>query len=189
MRQFTDMERSGRLRTEEADRLITAAIVPDPFQSAEDIREALSLTVSSETKGPSLRHGTATSSPDTSFGVRWMAPSATAATFFNTTAARYIKHVSTQSLLEEHAVCQLEWPPCGADLNPIENVWGMSKKRPSKRFNRGGTADTPWQAIAQEWENLRGRPDIIKSLYESMPTRINKQNLGAGDQIPAATVT
>ncbi|KAL3246414.1 hypothetical protein MRX96_017876 [Rhipicephalus microplus] len=49
---FTDMERSGRPRTmtEEEDRLITtAAIMPDPFQSAENIREALSLTVSSET--------------------------------------------------------------------------------------------------------------------------------------------
>lgn len=48
---FTDIERSGRPRatTEEEDRLITAAIVADPFQSAEDIREALSLTVSSET--------------------------------------------------------------------------------------------------------------------------------------------
>ncbi|KAH6924559.1 hypothetical protein HPB50_019532 [Hyalomma asiaticum] len=47
----TDMERIGRPRatTEEEDRLITAAIVADPFQSAEDIREALSLTVSSET--------------------------------------------------------------------------------------------------------------------------------------------
>ncbi|KAH8038884.1 hypothetical protein HPB51_003906 [Rhipicephalus microplus] len=46
------MERSGRPRTmtEEEDRLITtAAIMPDPFQSAENIREALSLTVSSET--------------------------------------------------------------------------------------------------------------------------------------------
>lgn len=49
---FTDMERSGRPRamTEEEDRLITtAAIMPDPFQSAENIREALSLMVSSET--------------------------------------------------------------------------------------------------------------------------------------------
>ncbi|KAH7983393.1 hypothetical protein HPB52_011596 [Rhipicephalus sanguineus] len=94
-----------------------------------------------------------------------------------------------QSLLEKHAVCQLEWPPCGADLNPIENVWGMLKKRLSTRANRGRTADTLWQAIAQEWESLRGRPEITEYLYESMPTRINKQNLGAGDQIPAATVT
>lgn len=79
-----------------------------------------------------------------------------------------------QSLLEEHAVCQLEWPPCGADLNPVENVWGMLKKRLSTRANRGRTADTLWQAIAQEWESLRGRPEITESLYESMPTRINK---------------
>ncbi|KAH7956121.1 hypothetical protein HPB52_006136 [Rhipicephalus sanguineus] len=45
------MEHSGRPRatTEEDDRLITAAIVADPFECAEDIREALSLTVSSET--------------------------------------------------------------------------------------------------------------------------------------------
>lgn len=55
----------------------------------------------------------------------------------------------------------------------MENVWGMLKKRLSTRANRVRTADTLWQAIAREWENLRGRPGIIKSLYESMPTRIN----------------
>ncbi|KAH8018478.1 hypothetical protein HPB51_007667 [Rhipicephalus microplus] len=45
------MERIGRPRatTEEEDHLIMAAIVAGPFQSAEDIREALSLTASSET--------------------------------------------------------------------------------------------------------------------------------------------
>ncbi|KAH8009522.1 hypothetical protein HPB51_018168 [Rhipicephalus microplus] len=50
-RRFTDVEGSGRPRatTEEEDRLIMAAIVADPFQSAENIREALSLKVSSET--------------------------------------------------------------------------------------------------------------------------------------------
>ncbi|KAH8028330.1 hypothetical protein HPB51_016153 [Rhipicephalus microplus] len=79
-----------------------------------------------------------------------------------------------QSLLEEHAVCQLEWPPCGADLNSIENVWGILKKRLTTRANGIRTADTLWQAIAREWENLRGRPDIVKSFYESMPTHINK---------------
>ncbi|KAH8026542.1 hypothetical protein HPB51_021436 [Rhipicephalus microplus] len=48
---FTDMEHSGRPRatTEEEDRLITATIVADTFKSAENNREALSLTVSSET--------------------------------------------------------------------------------------------------------------------------------------------
>ncbi|KAH8026302.1 hypothetical protein HPB51_019179 [Rhipicephalus microplus] len=45
------MERSGRpcATNEEEDHLLTDAIVADPFQSAEIIREALSLTVSSET--------------------------------------------------------------------------------------------------------------------------------------------
>ncbi|KAH8033547.1 hypothetical protein HPB51_013624 [Rhipicephalus microplus] len=48
---FTNMERGERPRatTKEEDRLITAAIVSDSFQSAENIRKALSLSVSSET--------------------------------------------------------------------------------------------------------------------------------------------
>ncbi|KAH7956119.1 hypothetical protein HPB52_006134 [Rhipicephalus sanguineus] len=46
------MEHSGRPRatSEVEDRLITAVIVADLFQSAGDIREVLSLTVSSETR-------------------------------------------------------------------------------------------------------------------------------------------
>ncbi|KAL3204856.1 hypothetical protein MRX96_041160 [Rhipicephalus microplus] len=44
------MERSGcpKATTEEENPLITAAIMADPFQSAEDIREAVLFTIMSE---------------------------------------------------------------------------------------------------------------------------------------------
>lgn len=35
---------------------------------------------------------------------------------------------AVQNLLQERAVCVLDWPPKGADLNPIENVWGAMKE-------------------------------------------------------------
>lgn len=48
---FTDAEHSGptRAMTEDEGHLITAAVVNDPFQSAEDIHEGLSLVVSPNT--------------------------------------------------------------------------------------------------------------------------------------------
>ncbi|KAH7984306.1 hypothetical protein HPB52_019152 [Rhipicephalus sanguineus] len=48
---------------------------------------------------------------------------------------------SVKSLLEGLAVRTLEGPPVGADLNPIENVWGLVKRRlaaqESWKFNEG----------------------------------------------------
>lgn len=81
---------------------------------------------------------------------------------------------AVSSLLEDHAVRQLRWPPCGADLNPIENVWGIMKMNLGKRNDCGRTADELWQAVEDEWGRLRSRPEIIKSLYESLHRRIRE---------------
>lgn len=44
---------------------------------------------------------------------------------------------SVTALLEDLAIRTLEWPPVGADLNPIESVWGLMKKRLAGRHLMG----------------------------------------------------
>ncbi|KAH6946194.1 hypothetical protein HPB50_012082 [Hyalomma asiaticum] len=74
--------------------------------------------------------------------------------------------------LENLAVPTLQWQPNGADMNPIENVWGLIKSRLSKRKLSRATADALWAAISEEWELLRARPEIVAALYDSMPRRV-----------------
>ncbi|KAH7984580.1 hypothetical protein HPB52_022854 [Rhipicephalus sanguineus] len=230
------MERSGRPRATTEDRLITAAIVADPFQSAEDIRAALSLTVSSETvrrrlSELGLQSFVAAQKPclsDSQLQERIM---------FATAMKDWTTEKWGDVIFSDESTFSTRWDQRKRVWRPLNcSVWGAISKDglgplvrlegpfTASRYcdvitrhlvpyaldgpfsdgcyffqhdrspihkapNRGRTADTLWQAIAQEWESLRGRPEITESLYESMPTRINKQNLGAGDQIPAATVT
>lgn len=79
---------------------------------------------------------------------------------------------SVKSLLEGLAVRTLEWPPVGADLNPIENVWGLVKRRLAARNLGSSTKETLFAAIQEEWEALRSRPEIVAALYNSMPSRV-----------------
>ncbi|KAH7956117.1 hypothetical protein HPB52_006132 [Rhipicephalus sanguineus] len=66
----------------------------------------------------------------------------------------------------------IKWPPVGADLNPIEIVWGLIKRQLAARNLGRATKDTLWTAVREEWEALRARPEIVAALYESMPRRV-----------------
>ncbi|KAH6945097.1 hypothetical protein HPB50_007203 [Hyalomma asiaticum] len=62
-------------------------------------------------------------------------------------------------------------PPCGADANPIENVWARMKWGLSRRYLSRASADTLWNAIQEELDALRSDGDYVTSLYKSMPRR------------------
>lgn len=87
---------------------------------------------------------------------------------------------SVTALLEDLAIRTLEWPPVGADLNPIESVWGLMKKRLAGRHLISSTSDTLWAAVKEEWEALRATQGLVSSLYESMPRRVAEVIAGDG---------
>jgi transposase len=56
------------------------------------------------------------------------------------------------------------------DLNPIENVWAIMKQRLNKK--RPKSLEELDQVIQQIWESIE--IDILRKLYESMPSRVRK---------------
>ncbi|KAH7944023.1 hypothetical protein HPB52_014354 [Rhipicephalus sanguineus] len=58
---------------------------------------------------------------------------------------------STTRVLEELGMMLYEWPPQGANVNIIENVWGAMKKALSRRRMRCGSQDALWAAVKEEW--------------------------------------
>ncbi|KAH8024495.1 hypothetical protein HPB51_025122 [Rhipicephalus microplus] len=89
---------------------------------------------------------------------------------------------SVISLLEGLAVRSLEWPPVGADVNSIENVWGLVKRRLAAGNLRSSTKETLFAATQEEWEALPSRPEIVAALYNSMPSRV-AQVIGADGRL------
>lgn len=78
------------------------------------------------------------------------------------------------ALLEQHVVRQLQWPPCGADLNPIENVWGLMEQQLSRQCWGSQTAEELWEAIKAEWDALKASSGLVPALYSSMLWRVQQ---------------
>ena len=63
----------------------------------------------------------------------------------------------------------VDWPAQSPDLNLIENLWSIMENRVSKRIIWNST--DLWAAIEEEWNAIS--PNMISSLYRSMPSRIS----------------
>ncbi|KAG0444645.1 hypothetical protein HPB47_013555 [Ixodes persulcatus] len=58
-------------------------------------------------------------------------------------------------LLQDRGIMTLHWPPQGADVNVIENVWGAMKKALSHQPPQRGSADAVWSVVEAEWDGLQ----------------------------------
>jgi len=72
----------------------------------------------------------------------------------------------------------MQWLAQSPDLNPIENVWTIIKKRISWKHYRIQTAEEMGQAILKEWEALMVA-DYIKCI-DSMEKRVRLCQLAKG---------
>jgi transposase len=75
-----------------------------------------------------------------------------------------------------HGIERIEWPPSSPDLNPIENLWAICKRKVWKRMGDPSTrVRTKEEYIAlcqREWEGLDWAG--VDKMIEEMPERIRK---------------
>ena len=63
----------------------------------------------------------------------------------------------------------IDWPPKGADLNPIENIWGlMVREMESAIVNN----ETLWLKVTEAWTRLANRNALWFNLSSSMENRL-----------------
>jgi len=79
---------------------------------------------------------------------------------------------------DENGLKTLNWPPQSPDMNPIENLWAIIKKRRQKKFGFPATRDALIEQIFKIWDELEF--SLCESLSESVPRRLNevKKRLG-----------
>jgi hypothetical protein len=88
-----------------------------------------------------------------------------------------------QWLVEHPEIVALDWPVKGADMNPIENLWGHLVVALNKSRNEQGLpfhardangADELYALVNSEWQKLMRNETYIESLIESMPRRLQE---------------
>ncbi len=75
---------------------------------------------------------------------------------------------NTKSWLNDHGVGVLDWPGNSPDLNPIENLWGIVKRK--MRNKKPKNADELKATVKETWASIP--PQQCHKLITSMPRRI-----------------
>lgn len=75
-----------------------------------------------------------------------------------------------RKFLDDKNVEVLPWPGNSPDMNPIENLWAIVKKRITAIDCREKTS--LWNAIKDIWENDEELPQMCDRLVSSMPRRV-----------------
>ncbi len=76
---------------------------------------------------------------------------------------------STKSWLNDHGVGVHDWPANSPDLNPIENLWGIVKRK--IRNKRPNNADELKAIVKKTWASIP--PQQCHKLITSMPRQID----------------
>jgi len=83
--------------------------------------------------------------------------------------------------LKERKIKVLDWPSRSPELNPIENLWSEIERRLDDYKEASKTIDELWDRIQDAWCSIP--ISYIRSLYESMPRRMQKLKDNKGGHI------
>lgn len=82
-----------------------------------------------------------------------------------------------QEWFMDHGIHVMDWPPHSPDLNPIEHIWFLLKKKLFELYPMlylGGRSKIDWkkfrECIVAAWEAIP--QEVVDSLILSMPRRI-----------------
>jgi transposase len=78
---------------------------------------------------------------------------------------------SVQEWLNEQPFSVLEWPPQSPDLNPIEHLWALLKRRLNGYERPPSGMISLWERVEEQWNKIE--PEMCLKLIESMPNRID----------------
>lgn len=88
------------------------------------------------------------------------------------------KSALTMKWFEDHEINPIKWPPYSPDLNPIENVWALLKRKIAKKYPLLRTSKVNEEnkqllmvAIKDCWDNLK--QDTIDTIIKSLPRRLS----------------
>jgi hypothetical protein len=76
---------------------------------------------------------------------------------------------SAKRFLEARSVNTLKWPSNSPDLNPIENLWALLKRRVAERAPKSLVELK--RVLAEEWDRIP--QETINNLVSSMPRRLD----------------
>ena len=74
--------------------------------------------------------------------------------------------------LRQENVTTLDWPPQSPDLNPIENLWALIKRKLKKKFSTPKTRDQLIDQVFEVWEDIDS--DLRNNLVKSMTNRLKE---------------
>lgn len=74
------------------------------------------------------------------------------------------------NFLKNVGVMALDWPPQSPDLNIIENVWSLLKRKRTVSLNK--TREETISEVTSLWKEIS--PEILQNLVDSVPRRLQK---------------
>ena len=70
----------------------------------------------------------------------------------------------------------IDWPPCGADMSPIENVWAETKRVLNENWptNPPTSKDALWELVSNAWDEVGSSTAYAENLVRSLPRRLRQ---------------
>lgn len=90
------------------------------------------------------------------------------------------RSIMTRSYKQSAGIRTLDWPARSPDLNPIEHVWAVLKRRIRRQLTLGDDLARLKILLRREWDQLD--QEMIGNLISSMPNRIRKVIELEGDE-------